>query len=291
VTDIWTLIDWFFYGFVRYVLFWIPLLTPFSVDRHIPWQWWRYNGIYDWWHKNDNNGGPDEHWLQAWFRMVFGEALLTATESAKPYIDALRTWAEAVIGGVQVGMGSLGRWAQKLDDWIGGWVPLWAGSLSGGLLWLRDRLPAAIRYGWQSWGQIWQAIKDDVKDWVRGYVDLFRQMADTALSWTRDTGQRLDQWYRDVSGWLAGVRSAPYEWIAGWLGWTWTWLRGFSVRGRDQVLEWMGPNIGQLLLFGRDCVRFYYQLWAVGWCELGEFVEDPRHYVVDLLERVLVERW
>lgn len=286
-----TLIDWFFYGFIRYVMFWIPFVTPFSVDRSVPGNWWAYSGYSDWLHKDDNDGGPDEHWLQCWFRMVFGEALDTAVESVRPVVRKLEDRVLGWIGGVPGRFPSLAHWIDNLEKLLGRYVPSWAGTVARGLEWLRDRLPVGIRQGWQSWRGLFDNILTDARSWVRGYVDAFREFADLAWGWVRGAGQALDDWRYRVGGWIDSFRNDPRGYVTGLLGGAWDWLAGFRDRGRDQVLEWLGPDIHTLLNFGRECARFYFNLWSLGWRELGEFVGDPRAYLMDRLERALSDRW
>lgn len=289
--SIWEILGWAFYGAIRYVLFWIPLVTPFRVDIGIPASWWRYNGWSDWEHRDDNNGGPDEHWLNSWFEMVIGEFKRLIIHEADEALSAAKRYLLGLIGGVQAGLGSIGGWAQKLDDWIGGYVPGWAGTISGGLNWLRVRLPEAIRYGWDSWAGIFASIRQTVYDWVRARYDAFRDLAHRAWSWVLGDGSLLKRWYDRAAGWIDAFRVNPYGYITGLLGGAWSWLLAFRDRGREIVLGWLGPDMPPLLTFARDCVTFYYNLWALGWRELGEFVSDPLGYLYDRAERILVDRW
>ncbi len=289
--SIWEILGWAFYGAIRYVLFWIPLVTPFSVDIGIPSSWWRYNGWSDWTHKDDNNGGPDEHWLNSWFEMVFGEYKRLIVSEAKDLVSSARQYLLGLIGGIQAGVGSLGGWLQKIDDWIGGYIPGWAGTLSNGLNWLRVRLPESIRYGWETWTDLWEGIRESVRGWARDRYDWFRNLAQSGWDWVVSTGSGLTAWVNHVSGWIEGFRADPYGYIVGRLGSAWDWLVVFRDRGRDQVLEWLGPDVDKLLTFARDCVDFYYNLWSLGWEELGEFVADPKAWLMDRLETALVNRW
>lgn len=289
--SIWEILGWLFYGAVRYVMLWIPLVTPFRVDIGIPASWWRYSSWSDWTHKDDNNGGPDEHWLNCWFSMAIGEFKRMIVKEAKVLVSSARQYLLGLIGGIQAGLGSLGGWAQKLDDWIGGYVPGWAGTVSSGLNWLRVRLPEGIRYGWETWSSIWQGIRQTVYDWARARYDGFRAVARQALDWVLGKGQVLCRWRDQVAGWIAAFQADPYGYIVGRLGSAWSWLLGFRARGREQMLAWLGPDIGSLLVFARDCVGFYYNLWSRGWRVLGEIVDDPREWLVDRLEQALIKRW
>lgn len=290
-TDLWTLIDWFFRGFIRYVLFWIPLVTPFPVDWGMPWQWLLYNSVWDWFHHNDNNGGPDEHWLQCWFRMVFGEALRLAVWEARPYVDQVKDWLRDLIGYIGGGFSSLGSWVNHLDGLIGHYVPSWAGNIARGLNIVRDKLPAAIRYGWHSWSAIWDRIKSEVRGWARDRYDSWWGYIVRVWNWISEAGLTLQRWYDRAHGELDAFRSNPAGYIADKLGEAWVWLRNFRYRGRDQVLLWLGPDIGKILRFGRDCVTFYYNLWSLGWRELADLVSDPCGWLYDRLQSAIEDRW
>lgn len=289
--SIWEILGWVFYGAIRYVLFWIPLVTPFRVDVGIPASWWRYNSWSDWEHKDDNNGGPDEHWLNSWFEMVIGEFKRLVIHEANEALSTAKQYLLGLIGGVQAGLGSIGGWAQKLDDWIGGYVPGWAGTIAGGLNWLKVRLPEAIRFGWQSWSELFAGIRQTVYNWAMDRYDLFRAKAEQALNWIVGDGSLLKRWYDRAAGWIDAFRADPYGFVTGLLGGAWTWLLGFRDRGREIVLGWLGPDWPGLLTFARDCLTFYYNLWSLGWRELGEFVADPLGYLYDRAERILIDRW
>jgi len=291
MTDLWTLISWFFYGVIRYIVFWIPYVTPPAVNRSIPWQWWAYNSWFDWLHHDNNHGGPDETWIQAWFKMTFGEALRTATETAKPFARAIRDRLLDLVGTVKGAFSSMSGWVDWLDRLIGGYVPGWAGTLTGGLNWLRVRLPEAIRYGWQSWAGLWESIRESVRSWARDRYDWYRNLANDAWNWVTGTGQAIQAWRDRVAGWIGAVRNDPYGAVTCWLGEAWGWLKNFREHPYSIIRSYLGPDIGKLLTFGRDCVTFYYNLWSRGWRTLGDFVADPLGFLYSRLEQVLTDRW
>lgn len=291
MTGITTLIGWFFYGFVRYVMYWIPLIAPSSVNRHIPWQWWLYNNWGDWRHRDDNNGGPDEHWLQCWFKMLFGEAMRLATYEAKPYVRLIRDALLVVIGAVKSGFGSLSSWVDWLEQYFGFPLPWWSSTVKSGLGWLRRKLPSGIRESWQTWLQIWDGIKQEVRDWAIARYDQFRNLANEAVAWVRDRGASLSGWQDRVGAFIEAFKANPYGNIAWWLGEAWSWLCWFRSNAYNVIRGCFGPNLDKILLFGRDCVTFYYNLWAQGWQELGGFTSNPVQYLYDKAEQILTERW
>lgn len=291
MTSLGTLIGWFFYGFVRYIIFWIPLLTPPSVDRSPPWQWFRYSDWGDWFHRDDNRGGPDEFWLQTWFRMIFGEALLLAVDEAKPYVRRVRDALRGLIGNIRSQFGSVSGWLSWLEQLFGYPLPWWASTVNRGLSWLRGKLPASIREGWRSWDQLFDAVAEGVRNWVRGVYDHFRNLAQDAWSWAFNHGEMLLRWYWRVEAWVQNFRADPYGVIVGYLGWYWDWLRDFVHNARARVLGYLGPDVHKLLLFGQNAAIFYYNLWSRGWRVLSEFVDDPLGFLYERAERMLIDRW
>lgn len=285
------LVDWFFYGFIRYVVYWIPLLTPPSVNRAMPWQWLKYSSIWIWLQKGANKGGPTEAWLQDWFRMIFGEALLLAEITAMPYVDRAKEVLESAIGSVASGIGSLSAWIGQVQGWLGLPLPWWSGTVHNGLTWLRGKLPQGIRDAWQTWDGIFDGIKSYARDWVMARYEQAKTWARTAFDWAVNAGQSLITWRNRVAGWIDAFVANPYGTIVGYLGYAWQWLSGFQVNGRAIVLGWLGPNIYKALKFARDCSVFYYNLWHRGWRVLADLVDDPVEYLYSRIERMLVDRW
>ena len=289
--DLWTILEWAFYGLVRYVMLWIPFVTPFRVDRWPPDMWWFYNNWNDWGHRDDNNGGPDEHWCQAWFRMVLGTFKALILSEAQRQVDQAKSYLRGLIGAIRSGFSSLGDWINWLQIAVGAAVPWWTSNLSAGLDRLRNWLPYEIVQGWRSWGAIWDNIKSEVRDWAHSQFDQAVAWARSARDWVNGVGDQLRRWRDTVSGWIDNFRANPYAYIAGVLGPGWSWLVGFWPRARDTVIGWLGPDWVTLTNFARDAARFYYNLWASGWRTLDDFVADPKGFVIDRLERVVMDRW
>jgi hypothetical protein len=288
---VWTILEWVLYGGIRFVMLWIPGIVPFRVDRPCPTSWWRYNSWSDWNHKDDNRGGPDEHWVNAWFRMVIGEFERLILEEAKPYVDKARDALRSLIGGIRSGFSNMGSWIQWLNDRVGYLLPFWASSLGGGLVWLYDRLPAGIRQGWQSWEQIFENIRSSVRSWVQSVYDEAKGLAFWARDWIRTSGGFVHQWVSDVRTWVDGFRRDPGGYVRSLLGSAWAWLVGFWQNGRGIVLGWLGPDWNRLVTFSQNALTFYYNLWSKGWRILDQIVSDPRAFVADVLEQALEDRW
>jgi len=289
--DFWSILDWLFYGAVRYVLLWVPFVTPPRVDRGIPSLWWYYNSWNDWDHKDDNNGGPDERWCQAWFRMALGGFELLVLQEAKPYVDEAKNWLRGIIGGIKSGFASLGDWTNWLQVAVGAAVPWWTPNLAAGVDRLRGWFPDAIYNGWLAWNDIWTSIKADVRNWARNEYDRARDFAYQARDWVSGVGDGLRLWRDKVAGWIDNFRANPYGFITGVLGSGWSWLLGFYPRARETVIGWLGPDWVRLTNFARDCSVFYYNLWSLGWRTLSDFIADPVGFVGDRLEAYLLKKW
>jgi hypothetical protein len=290
-TPIWTILDWILYGAVRYVMLWIPLVTPFHVDRSVPWQWFRYNDWGDWSHYNDNNGGPDEHWLNSWFGMCLGELKTLLLEESKPYVDAVRYALSAAIGSVWAAFPNLGSWLQHVQLQIGLSLPHWVESVSQGLDWLRDRLPTEIKFGWSSWDQLWESIKSSVRNWAIARYDQARAWANEHQWWVVNIGESLRTWRDRIAGWIDTVRSDPWSWLLSVLGPGLPWLLEFYRNARAWVISWLGPEWQELVSFRNGPLRFYFDLWARGWASLAQLIDDPRSWLETRLEDLLLDRW
>lgn len=289
--SLWTLIDWGFYGLVRYIMVWIPFVTPFHVGKSLPSQWWKYNSYGDWLHKDDNKGGPDEHWCRAWLKMVAGEFESRFIDKAKDVIGDIKGYLLGKLGYIKSGHSSMGSWVGWLNGLVGSALPGWAYSVTWGLGWLRDRLPTAIQQGWKSWDSLFESIKTSVKNWVMAVYDAFKSKALDAWSWVVYSGGMLVSWYNAVKGWIDHFRSNPYGYIAGLLGWGWSWLLAFAAAPVGFVLAWLGNDWKVLQSFAQGPLGFYYNLWS-NWADLlCEFVNDPVAFIYARLERALSDRW
>lgn len=291
MTDIWTILEWFLYGAIRWVLYWAPLVRAPHVDRDIPWQWWRYNNWFDWFHKGYADGGPDEHWLNCWFKMTVGELDRRISGLAGDLVTQAKNALRSLIGDIRSGYGSLGDWLQNVGARVGDWLPSWAVSAADGLVKLFNKLPGTIAYGWQTWDQIWESIKNDVRNWARSMYDAAKALAFGAWSWIVLTGSTLSTWWSSAHTWLDGFRADPVGRVSGWLGAAWSWLRSFAAAPVGWLLGVLGVDWTDLVAFRRGPLAFYFNLWSQGWQTLGDFVRDPRAFVLDRLERALMDRW
>lgn len=289
--SLWTILSWTFYGLVRYVMQWIPLITPFKVYRSIPSQWWAYNSWSDWMHYNDNNGGPDERWCKAWLKMCLGELEKRILKRAKAVVDDVKAFLIRLVGYIRVGFSNLGAWVDFVQRQVGYYLPSWASNISWALGWLRGKLPLAIRYGWQNWDEIWEGIKESVRNWARSMYDSAKSSAFAAWHWVLWTGEAILAWRNRVAGWLDYVRENSYQWIRGRLGSAWDWLVGFRNNPLGWISQWLGDDWRKLVEFKNGPLTFYYNLWSYGWRTLSDFVADPLGFVLSRMEQAVMDRW
>jgi len=288
---IFLILDWIFYGLVRYILYLIPLVKAPKVYRRAPLQWWSYNGSWDWSQRNADNGHPNDHWCRSWLEMAFGELQKLATDKARPYVDQVKNWLLDRIGYIRSSFPSLGAWVNWLQRAVGESVPYFAANLAGAASWLYFRLPASVRQGWRDWDAIWEWIKASVRQWAQVRYDAAKGWAWDAVTWVVHAGDQLLRWRDHVAGWIDHVRGDSYGWIVSLLGPGWSWLLGFWANARATVIGWLGPDWPKLVTFSRDCVTFYYNLWSAGWSVLAEFIADPKGFIMDRLEQVIMDRW
>ena len=288
---IWLILDWILYGLIRYVLSFISWIPTPKVDRGPPSEWYKYASYYQWYWHDDDDGRPTTAWCEVWLEMSFGELAEYATDKARPYVDQVKDWLVRLIGYVRSGFGSMGAWVNWLGGLVGEGVPYFAANLAEAASWLYFRLPEGVRQGWRDWDQTWEWIKESVRQWARSRYDDAVSWAYSAIRWVHDTGEQLRRWRDQVGDWIERVRGDSYGWVTGLLGDAWAWLVGFRQDARSMVLGWLGPDWPRLVTFGRDCVGFYYALWSAGWRVLGEFVADPREFVLDRLESAVLDRW
>lgn len=289
--SIWTILDWIFYGLIRYVLYLIPLIRAPEVDRGPPSSWWRYNNYYDWREAFADAGRPNEHWCRSWLEMAFGDLQRVATDKARPYVDAAKRYLLGVVGGIRGGFWSMGAWVDWLQRAVGYTLPFFAANLAGAATWLYGKLPLQIRAGWQDWWQLFEETRAMVRKWVMSRYDGFRAWTDWLVSWITGIGESIRQWVARNAAWVDEWRQNPYGRIVGLLGPGWGWLLAFRDNAVTWIVGWLGDDWRRVVEFARGPLTFYYNLWSWGWRTLSDFVADPRSFVLDRLEQAVMDRW
>ena len=289
--DLWTCFEWAVWGIYQYARLIIPVINPDPVDMSPPTVWWVWNSWSDWYQHKDWHNIPDEHWIRRWLWMCIQCIRVSFESGIKNLIDRSRDGIMRLVGYARGGFGTLSDWVDHLHRVTGGFIPGWTSSLANGLDWLRNRLPAPIRDAWQSWDQLFESIRESVRQWVRSTYDWVVTLGRNAWDWAQNQGERVKRWVDSVQSWIDRFRADPYGTITQTLGAAWSWLLGFYRSGRDQVLAWLGPDIGKLLTFGRDCVTFYYNLWARGWSFLGDLIDDAGRVILNKAISEIEKRW
>lgn len=287
----WDILGWILHALLQYILFWVPVLKPYPESEYPPYPWYTYNSWSDWFAHRDGEWRPDEHLIRQYLEMGFGELKRLTLHEAGTALDSAKSWLRGLIGSVRSGYSSLGHWLDVVNRRLGDWLPGWASTVGVGLQKLNELFPTSIRYKWESWSNLFEGIKQSVRDWVWGRYESFRSWANEAINWVRGAGQSIRGWWDRSRDWLDRLRNDPYGTIAHYLGAGWRWLAGFWQRWRDEVLGLLGWDWPRLKAFSQSCLTFYFNLWSQGWATLDSFVRDPRSFIMDRLEQAIMDRW
>jgi hypothetical protein len=223
--------------------------------------------------------------------MAFGELQRVATDKARPYVDSAKSWLRGLIGYIRTGFGSLGSWVDWLQSAVGYVLPHFASSLGGAAIWLYDRVPAKIKYGWGTWGDLWEDIKASVRSWAMSRYDAARAWVDWLVSWITEIGESIREWVARNAAFVDDWRANPYGRIVGLLGPGWVWLLAFRDNAVAWVVGWLGNDWRRMVEFARGPLLFYYNLWGIGWQTLSDFVSDPLDFILGRLEQAVMDRW
>lgn len=286
-----TILGWILSGLVQLLLHWLPVLRTRPVGYDMPYQWFYYNTAGDWFYHIDNETRPDEFWCHQWLEMAFGELRRLAVAEAQEIIDRVRVTLVALIGRVRSEYPSLGAWLNSVWEAMGRYIPAWAGTVRGGLNWLRDRLPGSIRSGFDTWAGYIRGFVSVVYSWAQNRYDRFRDWATDARNWISGVGRRLDDWANSVRAWIEHVRSDPVGYVVGLLGAAWAWLQNVRADSVAWVVGLLGDDWAQLVQFRRRALQFYLNLWSRGAVVLGALVSDPLDFLLTRLEQAVMDRW
>lgn len=287
----WTFCDWLFYGLIRAVLVWAPVVAAPRVERSIPSQWWSYNTWYDWYGHLDANDRPDEHWCRQWLEMTFGEFSAMIEGAAEDAWSAAIGVVRSLLGALRAGYSSFSHWIDVLHTKLGGILPYWTDSVVSGLGKLWTLIPVEIRVGLKSWTDWANGIAESVRQWVRDTYDYFASLANSAWNWVLSQGDRLRHWVDSVSGWIDGFKRDPYGTVTSWLGSAWVFLVAFFTAPVGYVLSWLGSDWSTLVDFRWGPLTWLSNLWSFYADLISEFCADPKSFIVDRLERAILDRW
>lgn len=181
-----------------------------------------------------------------------------ADNVARPLVNAL----SGLLGSLLHGYATFSNWIESIRNIVGTYVPWWTTTLAAGLVWLRLKLPGAIRDATSTWSDIWEDIKTAVKDWAKTRFD-------AAMTWVANTApgvvtwiNTLGAWYNLVSAWVNAFKDNPYGTIAGTLGAAWDFLSG----------SWTGLR------------NFYNTVWVPFKVDLHDFLDHPMLFLYDLVD-------
>lgn len=263
------IIGLWWHGLKQTILYYIPLLRPERESTLVP--TWFVASLPEWlWtYYLDSDRRPTETWLYN-YRYAANLVFQSWLESLKTTaISAAITIVWGWTGAVKYGYTTFSDWLTAIRTRVGTWVPYWTSSVASGLEFLYLKLPPSIRHSLSSWDEIFTNIKQSVKDWVIERYDQALSNLNTVWTWIQTIGVGLKNWFDDINVWLSGLRVNFAAVVFGVLGSA--WLR--------------------LLLFDKDALQYYYNLWGVYRSILAAFLDDPLGYLYDRIENFLVNKW
>jgi hypothetical protein len=249
------------------ILVLVPLLSAGAESTDPP-GWWRdFFSASTWRSGLDGNHRPYD-WLvdialEGCWRMLevwTGEVGDYARTKAQD-------WTRALVGYAERGFDTIQRWLHDADTRLGTWLPWFANSAVHGLDWLCKKLPASIQSGWRTWEELWESIKQSVRDWALARYDEIR-------TWWYSTRSWIEDWLQRVATWYSAVHAFVDDWIGNW---------------RTRILDWLGSEYRRLLEFCRGPLDFWYNLWSWYGSWLGTFLADPIRYLYDHAENWILE--
>jgi len=263
------IINIWWHGQKQTILYYAPLIKPEKeLGAAPPW----FTEVWPGWlwdYYLDSERRPTETWLYNYN--------YAAKQTLKGWLDQLKAdavndaaaWVWSWTGGPAHGYTTLAAWLEAIRSRVGTFVPAWTFNLAAGVNDLYWKLPEGIRNLSTSWNQLWDSIKQSVKDWAKERYDSAKATVQTVWEWVTVQGQTLTNWYNSVAGWVNGFKADPYGFITGHLGDTWRKLRDFA----------------------RDALDFYYNLWGASAQELSNFLADPGGFILEKAENEIIKRW
>jgi len=251
------------------VLLAIPLIKPEREGNKAP-AWFRHwvpDWLWAYWLDDDRR--PTTTWLY-WYDYAAHNTFLSWFNAlADRAINDSLYWVAGWTGKPKHGHYTLEGWLEAIRTRVGSWVPGWTTTLAVGLDALYWKLPVSIRGGYGSWSDLWDAIKDAVKDWARVRYDAFRVLAQAGWNWITGPGSRLSAFYDDTHTWITNFKENPAGVILGVLGGTWQ----------------------RLITFDQGALSYFYNLWGSYRQTLADLIADPLGFLYDRAEQYLVNKW
>jgi hypothetical protein len=267
--DLGEIIAWILHGLWQTILDLIPLVDPWPESFTPPPWWTTWNSGSDWSAHLDWQNRPDSHLIECWIRgswrnlgVWVEEVGAWARDSAK---DGVRSW----IGWARDGWDRFDDWIDSIGIRVGRWLPYWSESVIDGLNKVWDWLPFEIRHNWLSWGEIFDALVERARQWVRDAYAWLISQGWAAWLWVVAIGFAIRDWWDDARSTLDEFRANPGAFILSRLGTLWDRLRWFS----DNALD------------------FYVNLWSTHARDLVDFLADPPGWMYDRLEAYLERLW
>lgn len=247
----------------------VPIITPDDERGQPPGWWYWYWSWGDWYLNLDAAKRPNLDWCYHWTvgaLRLLGAYADDAADSVKATLSStVRGW----VGYVRHGFVDFSTWIESLGVKIGQGSFAWAGNLTDAANWLRGKLPDAVKYGSQTWGAIWDSIKQAAIDWAKARYEDARAWAYGAYAWVLDSGKAIKTWYDNSRSWLDDFRQNTHTRVVGLLGDTWKRLTTFAGGG----------------------LSFYQNLWGSHATEVGAFFGNPLLWLYDRAEAFLISRW
>jgi len=259
---------WWHGKWQRALLF-LPLVKPERESRKAPAWFLVWFASWVWTQTLDSDDRPTDLWLYYYDFAVEGTWAFWADDLKKTAVNDALWWVAGWTGKPKHGYYTLEQWLDAIRNRVGSWVPGWTSTLAQGLDTLFWKLPESVRGGYSSWEDLWQGIKNSVKDWARARYDATVSLVGDLWYWIAYTGSLLSGWYDNVGIWISEFKQNPSGVILGALGATW----------------------GRLVTFDQGPLSYYYNLWGTFRQNLSDFLADPLGFVYDRAEAFLVSKW
>jgi hypothetical protein len=174
---------------------------------------------------------------------------------AEPLVNAVSN----LLGSLAHGYTTFSSWLEIIRSRVGTWKPWWSTNLANAADKLYSWLPASIRGNHSTWGELWESIKEDVRNWASLQFDAAKTWVANTAPWLITGYNTVRAWYDLVSTWITSFKNDPYGTVAGWLGIAWT----YWLTIRDEI------------------ANFYNDVWIPFKVSLHDFLDHPVLWLYD----------